>query len=105
MMEMKEDVKEKDAKIKELEERLAGNVTGEEAGVTIKKEVGAEEQEVVRLRKENCNLNKELRGLKVGNPISMHQFIFRKSICLILLNYALLLNSVSGEVHLEEDVG
>ena len=28
----------------------------------------AEEQEVVRLRKENCNLNKELRGLKVGNP-------------------------------------
>ena len=68
MKEMVENVKEKDAKIKELEERLAGNLTAEDSGVTIKKEAGAEEQEVVRLRKENCNLNKELRGLKVGNP-------------------------------------
>ena len=54
-------IKELDARIKELEERLAYKVTVEEAGVIIKREVGVEELEVVRLRKENCEL-------KVSNP-------------------------------------
>ena len=57
-------LKEKETRIKELEERLAGR-SGSNEEVIIKKEVGAEEQENVKLRKENHELTKRLRILEV----------------------------------------
>ena len=60
-------IKERDAKIEELEQRLAGKVTSEQ--VIIKKEVGVEEKENARLRKENSELIKRLRILEVFNLI------------------------------------
>ena len=58
-------IKERDAKIKELEQRLADKVTPEEG--IIKKEWGAKEKENVKLRKENGLLIRRLRGLEVFN--------------------------------------
>jgi len=52
-------LKEREARITELEERLAGRSGTEE--VIIKKEVGAEEQENIKIRKENHELTKRLR--------------------------------------------
>ena len=60
-------IKERDAKIEELEQRLAGKLTSEQ--VIIKKEVGVEEKENARLRKENSELIKRLRILEVFNLI------------------------------------
>ena len=57
-------LKEKETRIKELEERLAGR-SGSTEEVIIKKEVGAEEQENVKLRKENHDLIKRLRIIEV----------------------------------------
>ena len=63
-------IKERDAKIKELKQRLAGKVTPEE--VIIKKEWGAKEKENVKLRKENGLLIRRLRGLEVFNPTDLN---------------------------------
>ena len=57
-------LKEREARIKELEERLAGR-SGSTEEVIIKKEVGAEEQENVKLRKEIHELTKRLRIIEV----------------------------------------
>ena len=57
-------LKEREARIKELEERLAGR-SGSAEEVIIKKEVGAEEQENVKLRKEIHELTKRLRIIEV----------------------------------------
>ena len=56
-------LKEREARIKELEERLAGRSGTEE--VIIKKEVGFEEQENIKIRKENHELIKRLKMLEV----------------------------------------
>ena len=56
-------IKEREARIKELEERLAGRSGTEE--VIIKKEVGFEEQENIKIRKENHELIKRLKMLEV----------------------------------------
>ena len=58
-------LKEREARITELEERLAGRSGTEE--VIIKKEVGAEEQENIKIRKENHELTKRLRIIEVTN--------------------------------------
>ena len=57
-------LQEREARIKELEERLAGR-SGSTEEVIIKKEVGAEEQENVKLRKEIHELTKRLRIIEV----------------------------------------